>query len=465
MNPKVLHALYRLDLSSFIAKCFYIVSPGGEFKPNWHIDLIADKLEQVTNGHIKRLIINMPPRHLKSICVSVAWPAWVIGNRPHARIMAASYSQILSIKHSLDCRLVMNSPWYQALFPEVQLCADQNAKTKFTTHARGFRFATSVGGTATGEGGDFLIVDDPHNQTHIASHRLRQKTINWFEQAYASRLNNKQTGAIVIVMQRLHEQDLTGYLHKKMGDIWEIVTLPAIATERKLIQVKKQVITREIGDLLHQSRESQEIIEQTQLELGCYAFAAQYQQTPIPVEGTMLQPEWLQCYTALPPKLCNITQSWDTAIKAKGENDYTVCTTWGEAENGYYLLDVLRLRMEYPELKNSLLRHYHKWQVSYILIEDKASGQSLIQDLRRETKLPVIAIKPMQDKLTRFASVTPLFEAGKIFLPQTASWLESYKTELLTFPLSNHDDQVDASSQYLNYVKLKRTGGVRIRQL
>ncbi len=230
----------NLSLSNFIAKTFNIINPGTKFLPNWHIDLIAHQLEEAYKGNIKRLIINMPPRSLKSLCVSVAWPAWLLGHDPSNRIMVASYSQILSIKHSLDCRKVINSSWYKENYPDTILAKDHNLKSKFITNDGGFRFSTSVMGTATGEGGNFLIVDDPHSSLQASSNHLRNKAIEWFEQTFISRIDDKKKGVIVIVMQRLHEDDLTGYLTSKKNSNWHLLKIPAIATQKAIISIGKK---------------------------------------------------------------------------------------------------------------------------------------------------------------------------------------------------------------------------------
>ncbi|XVN43007.1 MAG: hypothetical protein RCG15_01525 [Candidatus Rickettsia vulgarisii] len=180
-SKKLLNAILRQDFNSFINKVFTIVNHGVEYQANWHIKLIGEYLQAVEKGEIKRLIINIPPISLKSICIGVAWPAWLLGHDPTKRIISTSYSQVLSDKHSLDCRLVMSSDWYQQLFPKTILSKTHNRKSKFLTTSNGFRFATSVGGSVTGEGGDILIIDDPHNPGQIASEKIRNKTIEWFE--------------------------------------------------------------------------------------------------------------------------------------------------------------------------------------------------------------------------------------------------------------------------------------------
>lgn len=461
------NALLKKDLSSFIAKVFHTVNPATSYCHNWHIDLIAAALEEASKGKIRRLIVNMPPRSLKSVCVSVAWPAWLLGHDPATRIMAASYSQHLSLKHSLDTRLVMLQPWYRQLFPELKLAADQNEKSKFVTTQRGYRFATSVGGSATGEGGNFLIVDDPHNPLQAASPLMRRAALEWFEHTFMSRLDDKKNGVIVVVMQRLHEEDLTGYLLSKNNKLWYHLCLPAIAQERTILQIAKVKKIRRAGDVLHKDREGKQEIERARLEMGNHAFSAQYQQSPIPQEGALLKAEWFRYYQNMPTnhEIIRIIQSWDTAIKTTAQNDYSVCITWAEMTAGYYVLDVMRRKMEYPELKKMVLLLAEKWQPAALLIEDKASGQSLLQDIKRETVLPAIAIRPVQDKVTRFAACSALFEAGKIYLPSQASFLPEYEAELLAFPSGAHDDMVDATSQFLSYIRGKKTSVMRIRRV
>lgn len=262
----VFDALLRQDLSSFVAKTFSTVSPGVRYLPNWHIDLICAHLVEATAGRIKRLIINMPPRYMKSIAVSVAWPAWLLGRRPQSKIIVASYSAALSLKHSLDCRHVVQSDWYRRVFPAVELAADQNQKHRFSTTRRGFRLATSIGGTVTGEGGDVLIVDDPHDPRRANSARLRQAALDWFDQTFSSRLDDKRRGVIVVVMQRLHESDLTGHLLAKGG--WTHLCLPAEAEAEETVSCGRVRITRAPGDLLHPEREGREEMERVKRELA-----------------------------------------------------------------------------------------------------------------------------------------------------------------------------------------------------
>lgn len=277
---KLLHAILRQDFNSFINKVFNTINPGIEYQANWHIELIAEYLQAVQKGDIKRLIINMPPRSLKSVCIGVAWPAWILGHDPTKRIMSASYSQVLSVKHSLDCRFVLTSDWYSQVFPKTVLSKKHNQKSKFMTKDNGFRFATSVGGSATGEGGDILIIDDPHNPSQINSPKMRKRVVEWFEQTFVTRLNNKNTGAIVLVMQRLHEEDLSGHLLLNSNS-WHHLKIPAMAKRDQVYSINNYKYQYVKGDILHGFRDNPEYLIKLEQEIGIHNYAAQYLQEPI----------------------------------------------------------------------------------------------------------------------------------------------------------------------------------------
>jgi hypothetical protein len=269
----------REDFQSFLRMVVATVSPGAAFQPNWHLEAIGAYLAACAKGEVKRLIINMPPRMLKSVTVSVAWPAWLIGHDAKTRIMAASYAQSLSIKHSLDCRLVIESPWYQEIFPDTRLARDQNEKDKFVTTGRGHRIAVSVGGAATGEGGNILIVDDPLNPLQAGQRALREAANRWFDHTFLTRLDDKKRGSIVVVMQRLHAEDLSGHLLQKGG--WELLSLPATAPQRVVITRGSFTKERAEGEVLHEAREDAAMLAQVKRELGSANFNAQYQQAPL----------------------------------------------------------------------------------------------------------------------------------------------------------------------------------------
>jgi predicted phage terminase large subunit-like protein len=450
--------LYRTDFESFIQRSFIELNPEAPFAYAPHLAVLAQKLEACRKGEISRLIICVPPRSLKSHCASIAFPAWLLGHDPAAQIICVSYGKDLADKFARDTRILMGGPMYQRLFPHTRL-SDRTARDDFATTRRGNRMATSVGGVLTGRGADFIIIDDPMKPDEAHSDTARQAVNDWWDRTLVSRLNDKKTGCIVIVMQRLHEDDLVGHVLEK-GD-WDVVSFPAIAEEDEDFPVDgplgRWTWRRRTGDLLQPEREPLTVLEDLKASLGSYNFAAQYQQSPMPIEGGHLKRAWLQYYDpdARPKRFTMVLQSWDTAHKAGELNDYSVCTTWGYSSGKYYLLYVFRKKLEYPDLKRAIHDQAELYGPSVILIEDKASGTPLIQELKREG---VVGVKPYSppsgtDKVMRFLAQTPLFESGQVLLPRMAPWLDIYLRELTGFPGVRNDDQVDSTTQALDYMK------------
>jgi predicted phage terminase large subunit-like protein len=447
----LLHAVLRQDLARFIHRTALTLSPGAPFLENWHIEAIAWHLDQVRQGKIHRLIINMPPRSLKSISASVAFPAFVLGHDPTQRIICVSYGTDLSTKLANDFRAVVDSRWYRDLFPAMRL-AGKNSESEVATTRHGFRLATSIGGTLTGRGGNLIVIDDPLKAVDALSAPKREAANAWFSNTLLSRLDDKRTGAIVIVMQRVHMDDLTGFVLGQGGD-WTVLTLPAIAEEDETIRIGNGCRhQRRAGDLLHPEREPREVLEEARRALGSDVYSAQYQQAPVPEGGAMIKRVWVRRYDVPPPRTyrTRIIQSWDTASKAGPENDWSVCTTWAEENKSYYLLDVERGRYDFPTLRNRVLTLYEHWKPSRLLIEDMGAGTGLIQDLAR-SGCHAIPVKPDRDKAARMSIQTGKFEAGQVWLPVRAPWLAAFEAELFAFPGSKHDDQVDSVSQALGY--------------
>jgi len=446
--------LLRNDLTTFIARTFTHLDPQTTYSHNWHIDLLADRLTQVYQGNLRRLIITVPPRSLKSICASVSFPAWVLGKEPSRRIICASYGQELSNKLARDTAAVMSSDWYQRAFA-TRLAAQRSAAADFETTQRGGRMATSVGGVLTGRGGDIIIIDDPVKPDEALSEAQRQAANDWFDNTLYTRLNDKRTGAIVIIMQRLHLDDLVGHVLEK--EAWEVVNLPAIAQEDETWNygtlVGRNRYLRPAGELLHPDREPREVLDGLRSALGEYSFSAQYLQAPVPLGGGIVKAEWLSYYAPAekPEKFDTIVQSWDTANKESELADYSVCTTWGVKNKNMYLLHVLRKRMSYPDLKRAVVAQAEAWNARAVLIEDKASGIQLVQELR-ETLSRVKGIKCEGDKLMRMLAQTPEIENGHLLLPKDAHWLPDYVQELTTFPKGKYDDQVDSTAQALKWI-------------
>ena len=462
ISPAEYQVILRNDFMSFIEKSFYELNPQTELRIAPYIEIMAAKLEACRQGKIKRLIINLPPRYLKSHCASVAFTAWLLGHHPSTQIICASYGQDLADKLALDCRKLMQSQWYQILFP-ARLAPDKQAVNDFMTTAMGFRMATSVGGVLTGRGSDFIIIDDPLKPDDAFSDTRRNAVNNWYDGTLLSRLNDKANGCIIIIMQRLHQDDLVG--HVLDLDDWEVVSFPAIAEDDEAFLIKSllgsRVYRRTAGDVLHEERETQAMLATTRQNIGEYNFSSQYQQNPIPEGGAIVKSDWLQYYDGEPPssRYPVILQSWDTANKSNELNDYSVCTTWCRNEERFYLLDVFRKRLNYPDLKRAVIDLKNKYRSGTILIEDKASGTSLIQDLKGDGVSNVIGYEPPSgtDKVMRLYAQTALFENGQVFLPRQAHWLNDYRLELMSFPGTKHDDQVDSTTQALAYLNDKES--------
>lgn len=447
-------AITRNSLPVFIERVFAQLDPQTRFAPNWHIDLLAHKLTQVANGTLRRLIINVPPRSLKSICASVAFPAWMLGRDPSKRIICASYGQELSNKLARDTHAVMTADWYKRAF-ETRLMGSRSPVADFETTMRGGRMATSVGGVLTGRGGDIVIIDDPVKPDEALSESQRQMANLWFDNTLYSRLNNKATGAIVIIMQRLHLDDLVGHVLPK--EDWDVVSLPAIAEEPEIWEYEVPLVgvmrhRRAPGEALHPGHEPLHSLRATRSNIGEYAFSAQYQQAPVPLGGALVKQEWLTYYCPAdkPSGFDRILQSWDTANKVSEISDYSVCTTWGIKAKKLYLLHVLRKRLEYPDLKRLVLDHMRQWQAHVVLIEDKASGTQLAQELSVRN-YRIRGVKCEGDKIMRLVAQTAAIENGFVLFPKEAPWLCDYVNELIAFPMAKYDDQVDSTSQALKW--------------
>lgn len=450
-----LQAVLREDYLAFLQKVFHELCPGDEFRYGWHLGAIAWQLERISAGDERRLIITMPPRHLKSIAVSIAWVAYHLGSHPQTRFICLSYNTELAAKFSRDCRQVMESDWYRSLFPNTVLC--RATEMELETTAGGGRLATSVGGTLTGRGADIIIIDDPMKADAATSQAERKAVLDWTTSTLFSRLNNKQAGAIIVVMQRLHEDDLAGHLLASAG--WEHLNLPAIAEAEQLVPVEPgRVHRRQQGDALHPEREPIETLTQIRRELGSYVFSAQYQQAPVPAGGTLIQRSWLRHQQTPPLKRsgAQVVQSWDTASKDGALNDYSVCVTALVDANDIYVLDVFRRQLNFPDLLRQVQLQAERHSADVLLVEDAASGQQLIQMLLNSPirGLPrPIARKPENDKVTRMSAGCALIEAGGLVLPVDAPWLDDFERELLGFPNGKNDDQVDALSQLISWVR------------
>lgn len=447
---KFLIKAVRENFLVFLHQVFLEIDNSQAFVPNWHLEVIADKLLSVQRGDIRRLVITQPPRSLKSICASVAFPAWILGHNPKARVICISYSQDLADKFGRQTRQVMESAWYREAFPSTRINPFKRGDSEFETTARGFRMATSIGGRLTGMGGQYLVIDDPIKPGDVLSRVQRQNVNEWFHNTLYTRLDNKNTGAILLVMQRVHEEDLVAHVQK--WDSWNVLSLPAIATqdERYTLQSGK-VFTRKKGEALNPRLESLAKLKEVQNTIGNYNFQAQYQQNPIPEKGNVINFEWFMRYDVLPcdGKRIRIIQSWDTAMTEHDGSDYSVCITTQVIHKQYYILDVFRQRLLFPDLIKAIKRQKVKYNAREVFIENKVSGLEAIQLLNRQGVRGIIAIDPVGSKEDRIAAQSTLMENGQVFIPKYAPWIEEFKREVNAFPRGAHDDQLDALAQLL----------------
>lgn len=453
---------YRTAFPLFATKAFNIVNPGQQFSPTIAFLAMAHQLAEAAEARTKRLIITVPPRSGKSLLASVALPAYILGRDPTRRIIGASYSGELSSKFGRDCRTLMMHPSYRQIFPGA-IISGKNTETEIETAHGGVRYSTSVGGTLTGRGGNYIIIDDPMKPDEANSEVARERIWQWFVGTVGSRLDNKADDVIVVVMQRLHVDDLVGRLLEIGG--WHHLSIPAIAEVEETLQVAPgHFVSRRIGEVLDPMREPREVLDQIKKEIGTAAFEAQYLQAPVPADGGIVKWSWFKLYREPPTQYVTdmIVVSWDTAMKAEEINDYSVGTVWLVRGKDYYLIDLVRAKLPYPELKRAVIALAKKYRPKAVLIEDKGSGTSLIQELRWEGSLRPISIRPTADKVTRLSTQSAKIEAGQVHLPERAAWLGEFQAEVKQFPLGKHDDQVDSISQFLGWIdKRQRYGNFR----
>jgi predicted phage terminase large subunit-like protein len=448
----VLQALLANNLTSFTEFAFDVVRPGVIFKPNWHFEAVTHKLSQVASGEVRRLIITLPPRTLKSLCASVALPAWFLGRYPWERVLVVSYSEILARTHANDFRLVVNDPIYQATFPAMRLARDTDRE--IITTKRGKRIATSIDGTLTGLGGNLIIIDDPLKLGDAMSEAVRSRVIEWYRSTLLSRADDKKAARIVLVMQRVHQDDLAGYLQDQGG--FEVLNLPAIAQRNETYFLGDgRTYDRQKGELLHPEHEPAHVLIELKREMGPIAFSAQYQQCPVPPGGTIIKRKWLTSYDRIDRQSGDrIIISWDIALSEAETGDYSACVVLLNRGEIFYVLDVVRGRFRFDILKRKVMEVRQRYGPSTLLIEDSPISRGLIQSLR-EQSINVTPYKPDTDKRSRVIAQTDLFEAGSVRFPQCASWLEEFTAELLAFP-GRHDDQVDALVQGLAWKRGRR---------
>ncbi len=448
----VLDAAMRQQFDLFLMRVFGDLHHGAEpLHLAWYLRAICHASTEACARPGARLVINVPPRHLKSVATSVALTAWLLGRDPNVRIMVATYSQDLARLHATQCRTIMQTAWYRRVFPNTVIADDGNRMLEIVTTRGGGRKAVSVGGSVTGHGADIIIVDDCLKADDARSEAKRHEAKEWFNGTLATRLNDVGGGAIISISQRLHEDDLAAHLLDKG---YELLCLPAIAERDERIAIgPEQWHHRRVGDLLDRPGITREIIEGERRNLGVQVFSSQFQQNPVAPEGNLMRMEWFGTYEHALERDCyfKVVQSWDTALSDQPTADFSVCTTWGYTEGKWHLLDVFRHRLAFPDLKRAVLCLKRQWQPDEVIIEDAGTGKSLWQEFRSSGELRPVMWSVTQSKEERLIGVTAQLEAGICVLPTEAPWLADLHRELRAFPFARNDDQVDSLTQFLEY--------------
>jgi predicted phage terminase large subunit-like protein len=443
----------HVDFMSFVGMMW----PG--FIYGRHHKVMAKKFEEIAEGKIRRLIINMPPRHTKSEFASYLLPAWFLGRFPQKKIIQCSNTAELAVGFGRKVRNLLDSDVYTKVFPGIALRQDSKAAGRWATNKSGEYFAIGVGGTVTGKGADLLIIDDPHSEQEAAlagnDPTVFDKVHEWYTSGPRQRL--QPGGSIVLVMTRWSKRDLTGQILKsaleREGDEWEVIDFPAILPSDKPLWPEFW---------------SYEELDALRTELPLPKWQAQYQQQPTSEQGAIIKREWWKEWEGENPPPCEfVIQSWDTAFTKNERSDYSACTTWGvfylneNVEDAHViLLDAFKKRMEFPELKDKAYKHYMEYEPDSFIVEAKASGAPLIYELR-QMGIPVQEFTPTRgnDKIARINAVSDLFASGKVWAPRTR-WAEEVMEEMASFPNSEHDDLVDSSTQAL--LRFRKGGFIRL---
>lgn len=478
------------SLRQFIKSAWGIVEPSRPCVWNWHIDAVCEHLEAVSKRQIRKLIINIPRRHMKSLAVSVFWPAWEWTQKPETRWLFASHSLSLCVRDSRHCRQIIESSWYQSLWPgSFELLSDQNQKTYFENNHQGFRLCRSVGASAIGQGGDIVVGDDPHDPEQVQSEVQRQSVLDWWDGVMASSVTDPDKSAHVVIMQRVHHQDLTGHLIEQGG--YELLCLPSeyIPERRCVTGIGFGDPRRDRGELLFPERFQTDYIEDQKVRLGSYKFAGQHQQNPSPQEGGLAKRHWWGFWhypgTPLPapsfqladgsfqecrciplpvvgengnsrPHLDKIIQSWDMAFKTGGS--YVVGQVIGAKGANRFLLDQVRKQIDFAETLEAVRQLTNKWpDAKEKLVEDKANGPAVVSALRQEIG-GIIEVEPQGGKEARAQAVLPGIESGNVYLPHPAiaPWVKDYIEEWAAAPNGDYWDQIDATSQALTRLQQRK---------
>ena len=444
----------EVDLATFTKEAWPTAVPGDPLQWNWHMDAVCDHLQAVARLEINRLLITIPPRHGKSTLSCVMLPAWMWINDPTIKAVYSSYSQTLSTRDSTYTRRLITSPWYQSMWADrFTITSDQNEKMRFENDKRGYRLATSVGGANTGEGGNLLVVDDPHNIQEVESDVTRESVIRWYFEVMSTRSNNPKQERRIVIGQRSHEADLMAAILERSDYVH--LNLPVRYEPSRVVPMRIGQDPRSAeGELLWPDRNDEAFVTNLERIMGSRAASAQLQQRPTPAEGGMFKRAWWKHYRIDPKAMFDsgyddACWSWDCAFKDLDDSDFVVGQLWIRKGANFYLIAQVRERMSFTGTKAAVKAKSQAWpKVGYKLVEDKANGTAVIDDLKA-TVGGLVAVEPKGGKEARASVVEPYCEAGNIWLPDIAThpWVDKYIDEFAAFPKGVNDDQVDSTSQ------------------
>lgn len=468
----------KRDFYEFVKQSWPILEPSTKFVDGWHIQAICDHLSAAFRGEIRNLLVNIPPRHMKSILISVMWPAWSWINRPDYRWLCSSYALSLAIRDSRKSKILIESDWYQRRWGDVfQISKDQAAKMRYENNRSGYRLAVSTESAATGEGGSIIVVDDPHNVRDSYSQIKRESALLWWDTTMVTRLNDQKKGVKVIVMQRVHEEDLSGHVLEQGGYVHLCLPAEFEPTKKCFTSIGWEDPRKEEGELLWPKQMGRIEIDKMKVSLGAFGYAAQFQQTPVPIGGAIFKQDYLRYFRVddqfyalfaqtgemkrVLRSTCWLFATVDLAASQKSTADYTVISTWAVTpDNELLLIDQIRERLTGPEIQEYIIACYYRFGHRFISIEAVSFQLTMVQQILHKG-IPVQEYRPNKDKVSRAISASVFYAGGMVYHLQGASYLHDFETELLHFPKAKHDDQVDCVSMATEIAFLPKQPNIR----
>jgi predicted phage terminase large subunit-like protein len=447
----LLIAILHEDFLAFVARAFDEVEPRVNLAVENYIRLLAHELTALAAGDTKRLILNLPPRHLKSLLTSVFLPAWMLGRDPRLRFIIVSHQMDLATLFSRLIRQIIASDWYAEVFPRTRLSPDHNTASEFITTVGGSVRATSINAGVTGHGADVIIVDDPLDANDATSEAARTNVIAFFNQALISRLDDPKSGRIVVVAQRLHDEDLPGHLLR--SDVWKHVCLPFIATEDTNYEIGNTLWHRSIGDVLSPARFGPNEIAATREDVPSHVYATQWQQQPTAATSHWVSESDFPRAPSMPPNYSRCIMSWDPALKSGSRSDYSACVIAREVQHRLFIVNVWRGREDFEGLCRVGDRLADVWKPTHILTEDTALGPALAEHFARIGHRVFQVGTKGRPKADRFQANLARLKAGDVVLCEPAPWASVFIDEIVRFPYHAFDDQVDALIQLLTWTR------------